>query len=171
MTDYEQNKKLTDPVKAVLQSMSSGLDGMTSDDGAFYDNNFYFGFGRPGTGIRWAEVYISPETYEITETALNAVLDYFNEEYPVERIEHREGEAFYYSPSGKKYVITELATPGRETRYDIGILMEVTTGECEDCPEYKTLPGYVYGVASMSDGELLDWCREIAAEYEKEENK
>lgn len=171
MTYYEQNKKLTAPVKAVLQSMASGLDGMTSDDGAFYDNNFYFGYGKPETGVRCAEVYISPETYDIMETALNAVLDYFNDEYPVERIERRNSEAFYYSPSGRKYVITELSTPGRETRYDIGILMEVVSGEDEDCPDYKTLPGYVYGVASMRDGELLDWCRGITAEYEKEESK
>lgn len=171
MTDYEQNKKLTDPVKAVLQSMSSGLDGMTSDDGAFYDNNFYFGFGRPGTGIRWAEVYISPETYEIMETALNAVLDYFNEEYPVERIERKSGEAFYYSPTGRKYIITELGTPGLSARYDIGTMLEVVSGEDEECPEYKILPGYVYGVASMRDGELLDWCRGITEGYEKEESK
>lgn len=171
MTDYEQNKKLTGPVKAVMQSMASGLDGMTSDDGAFYESSFYFGYGKPETGIRWAEVYISPETYEIMESALNAVLDYFNEEYPVERIERREGEAFYYSPSGRKYVIVELVTPGRETHYDIGILMEVTPGECEDCPEYKILPGYLYGVASMRDGELLDWCRGITKGYEKEEGK
>ena len=171
MTDYEQNKKLTGPVKAVMQSMASGLDGMTSDDGAFYDNNFYFGFGRPGTGIRWAEVYISPETYEIMETALNAVLDYFNEEYPVERIERKMGEAFYYSPSGRQYIIAELTTPGDATRYDIGILLEVIPGEDEYLTEYKTVPGYVYGVDSMRDGELLDWCREITAEYEKEESK
>lgn len=172
MTDYEQNKKLTAPVKSVLESMRADLEGTSPEDGAFYDNNFYFGYGKPETGIiRWAEVYVSPETYEIMETALNATLDFFNENYPVERIERKSGEAFYYSPSGREYVIAELATPGGETYYDIGILMEVVHGWGEDGPDYKTVPGHIYGVASMRDGELLDWCHGVITEYEKKESK
>lgn len=171
MTDYEQNKKLTAPVKSVLESMRAGLEGTSPEDGELYENNFYFGYGKPETGIRWAEVYVSPETYEIMESALSAALDFFNEEYPVERIERKSGEVFYYSPSGREYVITELATPGRETYYDIGILMEVVPGWDEDCLDYKAVPGHIYGVASMRDGELLDWCHGVIAEYEKEESK
>ena len=62
MTDYEQNKKLTAPVKSVLESMRADLEGTSPEDGELYENNFYFGYGKPETGIRWAEVYVSPET-------------------------------------------------------------------------------------------------------------
>jgi len=169
MTDAELNKKYSEPMKAILKAMEDDLAGMfdvLQGKGKIYESNFYFGFGNPQDGIRWAEFYSCPEAYENMEESLNNLLDLINEEYPVERIERTEGEVFYYSPSGRKYAIVELIAVGTDTHYDIGILMEVTPGECEDCPEYKTVPGYVYGAASMPEKELLEWCRGMVSEYE-----
>lgn len=175
MTNYEMNKKYAEPIKAVLAAMEKDFEeftnaGFLNNNEAtekFYANHYYFGYGNPESGIRWAEFYMCPESDECMEVSLKNLLDFINEEYPVERIERVEGEVFYYSPSGRKYAIVELIAVGTDTHYDIGILMEVTPGECEDCPEYKTVPGYVYGVASMPESELLEWCRGMVTEYEK----
>lgn len=169
MTDAELNKKYSEPMKAILKAMEDYLGGICDapkGKGKAYEPNFYFGFGNPQDGIRLAEFYFCPEAYENMELSLNNLLEFIKEEYPVERVERVEGEVFYYSPSGRKYAIVELVAVGTDTHYDIGILMEVTPGECEDCPEYKTIPGYVYGAASMPESELLEWCRGMVTEYE-----
>lgn len=85
-------------------------------------------------------------------------------------IERINGEWLYHSPAGRKYAVVELTTPKTGERFDVGIIMEVIGGECEECPEYKAVPGFTYGVADMSEKELLEWCGKTVSEYEAKED-
>lgn len=163
MTDYEMNRRLTAPIKAVLEAMSKGLDGMNEDGSDFYDQNFYFGFGNPVGGIRTAEMYVCPESYEAMETALAELLDFISAEYPVERIERQDDEVYYIAQDGTRYDIGEIKTPNGEKTFDMTVLVRHENNEEED----GDIIDYVMGGSTMTDDELMKWCRETVEHHTK----
>lgn len=170
MTDIEMNKKLTEPMLTILKEMNKGLDGMTEDGSDFYEQNFYFGFGNPKTGIHTAEIYVCPESYEAMEQTLSDLIDFINEEYPVERLVRENGEFYYIDKDGTRYDIGELKSPGNGGRtFDILTLNNPDFPDADGSKDSFCI-NWIYGATVMTDDEILDFCRKsVAAEKNKTE--
>lgn len=173
MTDAEMNKKYAEPIKAVLAAMEKDFEeftgaGFLNNEEAtekFYANRYYFGYGNPESGIRWAEFYMCPEADECMEVSLTNLLDFINEEYPKDKLTRSEHFISYISESGRHYEVTEWKVPNSARTYDIGAVLYDDGTADPGC--FKVLD-YFYGITTMDDAELLEWCRKIVGKYEKE---
>ena len=161
----DNERKLLREIDGLLTEMrdelNSDLEGDPKDEGcAFYEQDFYFGFGNAKTGVKFVKMYICPESFEIMEQALTSLSEFVRECLPpTEWVERRkDGSVFYHDATGRTFALVKPGPCGGKDSVDIGLLMEVLPGEDDDHPEYKPLNKYIEGISRMYDKDIIAWC-------------